>query len=228
MSPDTTIRTDSILIILFHLAREPPSIRAKIAPEPTHSKTLKKPYSYKEEDMISAKKYSTAVFGCAIVFLFLAWNIAIGGDTERSTCDGGGAWMVTVEGGEMWVIQAAPLENNRKSYSMTFQWVNFDATLGGLYPNATITPVGGIAELAGFNLYNYTNLGYGVDSDRTVLYCLRGSGSFSFSDCETIESSGTLGIYSPDQDPFGDDAPTFGCWPVEATAVRVPIVEPCD
>jgi len=177
--------------------------------------------------MNSLKKISTAMVACAILFLFLTWNTAIG-DVTASPCSGAGVWMVTGESGDFWLNLSVPLENSNKSLGMTFQWVTFDATLGGLFPNATITPVEGIAEAVGYNLYNYTNLGYGMATDRTILYILRGSGSFSFVNCDTIESSGTLGIYHPSQDPFGDESPAYGCYPAVGTIIRMPNVPPCD
>jgi len=176
--------------------------------------------------MKSVKKISL------LAICFVAVAAIIGTDipaAEGSTvCTAEGVWIINVEGGDIWFTLNMPLENSKKSYGMTFQWVTFDATMGGLFPSATITNVQGIAELVEYNLYNYTTLGYGLDTDRSILYIIRGSGTLGFVDCDTIEGSGTMGLYSPDQDPFSDVDPTFGCYPLETTAVRMPNVPPCE
>jgi hypothetical protein len=38
----------------------------------------------------------------------------------------------------------------------------------------------------------------------------------------------TVAYYAPDQDPFGDEPPAYGCTVVSATYKRVPLVSPCE
>jgi hypothetical protein len=149
------------------------------------------------------------------------------GATAPTPCSGAGLWTVSTVTGDTWTTLNTPLDNTKKRMGMTFHPVTFDATFGGLFPGATITAFPGIAEMVEYNVFDFTSLGYGIAPDRTILYILRGSGSFWFTDCDTVESTSSLGIYSPGQDPFGEDPPAYGCYPNETVTERVPIVPPC-
>ncbi len=162
----------------------------------------------------------------AVIVLLGGRNIT--GAESGLSCKGEGAWTATDPSGYTWKLLITPLDKTMEKMGVSVTPVNFDPTLGGAFPDVvTLTPLNGVIELADDNLIDYQWVGYGLGADREIIYSLRSRGTLEFLDCETVEGSGSLGFYGSWQDPFGEEAPAFGCFPSVSLAVRDPMVEPC-
>ncbi len=78
------------------------------------------------------------------------------------------------------------------------------------------------------NTYELVLVAYAVNEDFQVVYVLVGRFTVVLTAPDIAETTGTGGYFAPDQDPFGDEAPAFGCIPVTAVYERVPMVPPCE
>jgi hypothetical protein len=67
------------------------------------------------------------------------------------------------------------------------------------------------------------------ESARQVVYIQVVSGQFILTDENTFASDFyTAALYAPDQDPFGDEPPAYGCYPVSGTYKRMPVAPVCE
>jgi hypothetical protein len=162
----------------------------------------------------------------AAVMLFGGRNIIVADDNLN--CTGEGAWTAIDPDNNTWLLLTTPLDNTKKRLGASVTPVDFDPTLGG-FPNVvTLTPLHGTIEQAGTNLYDYQWVGYGLDANHDIVYIMRSRGTLSFDDCDTVTASGRLGLYHPSQDPFGPVPPIYGCDVSVSTAVRDPMMPPCE
>ncbi len=163
----------------------------------------------------------------AVIVLVAGWNIT---DAEGSfNCTGEGVWTATDSNGNTWQMLTMPLDNTKKNLGWSLTPVDFDPSLGGAFPTVTtLTPGKGAIQEVSSNLYDYQWVAYGISADREIVYILRSRGTLGFLDCDTVEGSGSLAFYGSWQDPFGEEAPAFGCFPSSSTAVRSPMAPPCE
>jgi len=111
-----------------------------------------------------------------------------------------------------------------------------DPSFGSLFPGTiTATNMRGTYVRTGLNTYDFTVMSYGlaepaeIESARQVVYIQVVSGQFILTDEDTLASDlYTAALYSPDQDPFGDEPPAYGCYPVSGTYKRMPVVPVCE
>lgn len=171
-----------------------------------------------------------AIVGMAALVLAIAWDSAPAGGEEKCRCKWLGVSIFNDLNGDIWFSTGIPHDRRQRRGSFEMDKVTFDPTMDGLFPGATLTTFKGYMEREGWNTWSYTGLTYGINEDHEILYVIRGSGILWWTDseCNTYESEGSMGIYSPDQDPFSDVEPAFGCWPMAGTGVRMPNVPPCE
>jgi len=111
-----------------------------------------------------------------------------------------------------------------------------DPTFGGLFPEAvTKTLLRGEYIRTGCNTYDFSLLAYGLGTPLEgegvyqVVYKIAVSGEIIQTDMDAMEGPAyTAAIYAPDQDPFGNEPPLFGCYPVTGTFKRMPVVPSCE
>lgn len=178
--------------------------------------------------MFTAKNITLVSFvGIAVVMLLAGWNV--GSADSELNCTGEGSWIINDSSGFVWLTLNLPLDNTKKRVGMSMTPVTFDPTLGGAFADVTtLTPMKGIVEQVGANLYDYQWIAYGLTADHDIFYIVRSRGTLSFVDCDTVDSEGSLGFYGYWQDPFGEEAPAFGCIPNTSTAVRTPLTPACE
>jgi steroid delta-isomerase-like uncharacterized protein len=110
-----------------------------------------------------------------------------------------------------------------------------DPSFGGLFPGTiAATNMRGMYVKTRLNTYDFTIMSYGLaepaegEAARQVVYIQVVSGQFILTDENTFASDlYTAALYAPDQDPFGDESPAYGCYPVSGTYKRMPVVPVC-
>jgi hypothetical protein len=87
----------------------------------------------------------------------------------------------------------------------------------------------------GLNTYDCTVMSYGLaepaegEAARQAVYIMVVSGQFVLTDENTLGSDlYTAALYAPDQNPFGDEPPAYGCYPVSGIYKRMPMVAVCE
>jgi predicted ester cyclase len=114
--------------------------------------------------------------------------------------------------------------------------ITHDPGFGGLFPGTiAATNMRGTYVRAGLNTYAFTVMSYGLaepaegESARQVVYIQVVSGQLTMTDEDTLASDlYTAALYAPEQDPFGDEPPAYGCYPVSGTYTRMPVVPVCE
>jgi hypothetical protein len=97
-----------------------------------------------------------------------------------------------------------------------------------LFPTAVnVTNMYGAMEVKSMNKYDFTQMDYATDASYKVVYYRLWSGTIVFTSEDTMDSTFTAAIYSPDQDPFGEENPTYCFGPYEFSYIRIPVVPPC-
>jgi steroid delta-isomerase-like uncharacterized protein len=111
-----------------------------------------------------------------------------------------------------------------------------DPSFGGMFPGTiAATNMRGMYVKTRLNTYDCTVMSYGLaepaegESARQVVYIQVVSGQFILTDENTFASDlYTAALYAPDQDPFGNEPPAYGCYPVSGTYKRMPVVPVCE
>jgi hypothetical protein len=137
---------------------------------------------------------------------------AVSPDLEggKSACFLEGVWYGTIPGGAAYV--ATYSSNNHASGSSSMEWLAFDPTWAGAFPNAvTASDAHGVWQRCGPTTYVYTMLTHVFDASGQVVYILKDSGSKELSDdCRVFHVRATAELYAWWQDPLGDEAPQYG------------------
>lgn len=125
--------------------------------------------------------------GCSIQGTWFGVNDV--GDTRFT------GWMITVTG-----KSANEGENN-------IEYPNFDATLGGNFPNAvSLSSSRGVWKRTGGNTFDYKFTGYAIDEFRMPVYIATVSGvAKTIEDCSYEYITATIDVFLPTMDPFHDD-----------------------
>jgi len=99
-------------------------------------------------------------------------------------------------------------------------WVPIDAV--------TLSDIHGESVRTGHNTYHGTLLAYAINETYDIVYYVTYSGSSKMTSPDTSESYDVyVSFYSPDQDPFGEDAPAYGCFgPYSFSYERIQIISP--
>ncbi len=115
-------------------------------------------------------------------------------------------------------------------YSLTSQGKTMGPTWYGIFPEAVaISDLYGEAVVTGKNTYDFTVVDYAINESYGMVYFRLWSGTMEQTSKDTMEGTFTASIYHPDQDPFGDEEPEYGCWGTWVfTYERIPIVPPCE
>jgi len=133
-----------------------------------------------------------------------------------------------------------PLDPTGERLSYREQWLNGDPTMMGMYPEAdSCSDLVGEAVRTGRNTYEYTVIGYGVQSQPgnrgKIQYIWVNSGTLTAINHDTMEGSDIyLSVYGPDKDvnpadgyPDEGAEPDVCLGPMEGVSKRVPLMPPC-
>jgi hypothetical protein len=189
---------------------------------------------------MNMNKKMVGVFVCTL--LIAATGVTVAGtlnyaqDTTAESSDVG----VTVTSPEPWYNPAgswvrsdkylvgtvSPVGPGHNRYSTSFKYIH-DPNWW-LFDNVTEETDGrGDLVRTGHNTYDFTLFVIGFDENYSNVYFEVTSGSLVMTSYDTMEGVMSLAFYSPDQDPFGDEEPEYGCFgPYEITYDRIPVVPP--
>jgi len=146
-----------------------------------------------------------------------------------------GTWFGTNSLGHAVLLTVTPLgpDNDRFAASLD---IAHDPSFGGMFPGTiAATNMRGTYVKTGLNRYAFTVMSYGLgepaegETARPVVYISVVSGEGVLTDKDTQRADlYTAAAYAPDQDPFGDEPPAYGCFPVSGTYKRMPVVPSCE
>lgn len=156
----------------------------------------------------STLRFAIASLVCALIALgFAAPREAQETTPElRASCSLQGSWLSEVDIGARFLVTYGRGANAIEG-PMTVAWIAGDPTLFGNFPTAVgLTSAAGSWRAGpGPADYQYTWLGYGIDSSGVPVYAWKGSGSGSFQGCDTIVFDYVVEIYPWPLDPLDDD-----------------------
>jgi len=146
-----------------------------------------------------------------------------------------GTWFGTNSHGHAIVLNITPLGPDNDRFVCAVD-IAHDPSFGGMFPETiAATNMRGMYVKTQLNTYDFTIMSYGLaepaegEAARQVVYIQIVSGQFTLTDENTFASDlYTAALYAPDQDPFGDEAPAYGCYPVSGTYTRMPVVPVCE
>jgi len=146
-----------------------------------------------------------------------------------------GTWFGTNSYGHVILLTITPLGPDSDQFAASLD-ITKDPSLGGLFPGTiAATNERGTYVRTGLNTYAITTMSYGLaepaegEGARQVVYIQVVSGQFILTDENTFASDlYTAAMYAPDQDPFGDEPPAYGSYPVSGTYRRMPVIPVCE
>jgi len=146
-----------------------------------------------------------------------------------------GTWYGTNSHGHAILLTITPLGPDSDQFAASLD-IAHDPSFGGLFPGTiAATNMRGMYVKAGLNTYDCTVMSYGLaepaegEAARQVVYVQVVSGQFTLTDENTLTSDlYTAALYASDQDPFGNEPPAYGCYPVSGTYKRMPVVPVCE
>ncbi len=141
----------------------------------------------------------------------------------RGACGVEGTWLSSVDIGAQFFTQYSGGATGT-SGAMTVEWIAFDPTLFGQFPNAVrVTQAMGSWRQLTATSYQYTWIIYGLDSAGLPLYAVRGSGTGIFDGCDTIDFDYVMEIFPYPLDPLVDEP--VACQPGTGAKYRIPVVQ---
>lgn len=153
-------------------------------------------------------------------------------------CSVAGVWLEYQPGLGSNFLILTPLDRHGIRFALDIESIDMDATLWGMFPGAEFSHFRGVAERVDPGRFAFSGIAYAVgdqlDPDTGTLeiaYMMTMAGEFAVSDdCSALYPTGEAGIYAPWQDPFGSEAPLYGCMPTGGTGsvVRLPDWTPCQ
>jgi|GEM_PF-3278819 len=157
-----------------------------------------------------------------------------GGGNGQGVCEPSGSWLgITPGWGLQWTLVYAA--GSHWTGPFTLQFVG-DASLGGAFPATAYSPTTGTWVRTGRRTFEYTMITYGLAPDpvtgvMTPVYIGKNTGITEMTaNCGSLVSTSlSVAFYAPDQDPFGEDPPAYGCWPdfSPSPAQRITVDPPC-
>jgi len=186
-----------------------------------------------------------AVIACAIGMGIvgihtLSRNTEASDQAAQRRCTLEGSWITVPANADVInTVFAVPLDPGNERVSIIARIPQQDPTYGGAFPTVTrITDYVGEAVRTGLNTFSVTLVNHGINGnnlafpqqvglERVATAVLRGT--IELIDCKTLHSEVWAAVYAPDQDPFGDEPPAYGCLgPFYNTRQRIiPGGEPC-
>ena len=154
------------------------------------------------------------------------------GGNGRGVCHLDGAWLgMSPAWGGVWTIVYDSDSHWTGTISMRF--IGSDPTLGGFFPATSLSRTTGTWVRTGRRTFEYTMIHYGLaEGGQQPVYIGKLSCRVVMTgQCNHLEvTNGSLALYDPTQDPFGDDPPAYGCIPDGSlsTAQRIPVQPPCE
>jgi hypothetical protein len=141
-----------------------------------------------------------------------------------------GTWIGTDQSGHMSLITTAPMDPAGRRFVIVSD--DFQATPGfhGMFPEAVSrTKARGEMIMTGPRSGAFTLIEFATDADQEVVYVLVVNGTVVLASPDSGMSVGaTVALYDPEQDPFGEEPPAYGCFPYAYSFQRVPVVPPCQ
>lgn len=115
-------------------------------------------------------------------------------------------------------------------YTIQGEDKSIDPTWYGMFPTAVeLTGMYGEMVVTAKNMYDFTMIEYAIDENFNVVYFRLWNGCLEMTSDDTHTGTFTASIYGPDQDPFGEEDPEYGCWGTWTfTYDRIPIVPACE
>lgn len=143
--------------------------------------------------------------------------------------DPAGTWFGSNDLGMTYLVDITPLNLWHRRFSVVSDGVN-DPTLGGFFPTIVDAPgTKGEMVRTGCNTYDVTVMTYGVDADYQIVLFAMVNGTIEMTSSTTFEWTMYMGLFAPEQDPFGSEDPLYGCiGPFSATYTKMPILPPCE
>jgi hypothetical protein len=116
---------------------------------------------------------------------------------------------------------------------LVMRFIGSDPTLGGFFPATSLSSTTGTWIRTGRRTFEYTMIHYGLaEGGQQPVFIAKLCGSVVLnSTCDEMEATnGSIALYDPTQDPFGEDPPFFDCIPDGSlsTARRIPVQPPCE
>jgi hypothetical protein len=141
----------------------------------------------------------------------------------RGACGVEGTWLSSVDIGAQFFTQYSAGATGTGG-AMTVEWIAFDPTLFGEFPDAVrVTQAMGAWHQVTATTYHYTWVVYGLDSAGIPLYSIRGSGTGTFDGCDTIVFDYVMEIFPYPFHPLVDDP--VACQPGTGAKYRIPVVQ---
>ena len=149
-------------------------------------------------------------------------------------CEPSGAWLgLTPAWGMQWTLVYG--SGSHWTGPFTLQFIGGDPSFGGALPATTYSSTTGTWVRTGRRTFEYTMITYGLGTDSNGLtvpvYIGKNTGVTEMSgNCDSLVSTSlSVELYAPDQDPFGDDPPFYGCVPdfSPSPAQRITVDPPC-
>jgi hypothetical protein len=145
----------------------------------------------------------------------------------RGNCPLEGTWLCSVDIGALFFTQYGAGATGTDG-TLTVEWIGFDPTLFGNFPTAVrVTQAMGSWEQQTARAYRYTWVAYGFDAAGTPLYAIRGSGTGSFDECDTIVFDWVMEVFPYPLNPLVDEP--VACMSGTGSKQRIPVVQAtCD
>lgn len=156
----------------------------------------------------SIPRFATVLALCSLIAsgLALPCEAQSSAPELRTSCALEGSWLSEVDIGARFFVTygrgATAVEG-----PMTIAWIAGDPTLFGSFPDAVhLTGASGAWRKGpGPDTYQYTWIGYALDSFGTLVYAWKGSGTGTLQGCDTIVFDYVVEIYPWPLDPLDDD-----------------------
>ena len=98
-------------------------------------------------------------------------------------------------------------------YSIVCEGKTINPTWYGMFPTAVdLSTMFGEMAVTGNNTYDLFLVDYAIDENYEIVYFRLWNGASEQTSKDTSTCDFTASIYGPDQDPFGDEEPEYGCW----------------
>jgi hypothetical protein len=169
--------------------------------------------------------FGAIALGCTALFIIgmTPTDAKPFGLQNKGLCSMVGTWHGEDYQGNTWMTMYTPGRNAIYG-QVTGEFVLFDPTLGGFFPDAVrVTNPFGVWKKVGWRTYQYTTRAYGLDQDGGVVYTWRVSGETELVDCDYVDSTFVMELWLGDAD-ISTDPPIF-CVPGTAWEIRMPLVQ---
>ena len=175
--------------------------------------------------------------GLVVVCALCVVSPAMGGEGDefangKGVCHLDGAWLGASPGWDG-VFTIVYDSDSHWTGTASMRFLGSDPTLGGFFEATSLSRTTGTWVRTGRRTFDYSMIHYGLaEGGQEPVFIGELSGSIVVSgQCDHLEvTNGSLALYDPTQDPFGDEPPAYGCIPDGSlsTAQRIPVQPPCE